>query len=680
MAYPKVNSEAEILSNSEYDEVDLEAINTIRCLAIDAINQANSGHPGMPMGAAPMAYVLWTRFLKHNPANPDWFDRDRFILSAGHASMLLYSLLHLTGYDLPLEEIKKFRQLGSKTPGHPEYGLTSGVEVTTGPLGQGFSAGVGMAIAEQFMATKYNQPGNNIIDHFTYAIVSDGDLMEGVASEAASLAGHLKLGKMIYLYDSNRISIDGSTDLAFTENVNARFEAYGWHVLNIEDGNDLNAIETAINDAQAETNKPTLIRVQTHIGFGSPNRQDTNKAHGSPLGDEEAALTKKNLGWTLEEKFYVPEPVRERMQAALKKGSECELEWNKQFEEYGQAYPKEALDLASWIESELPENWEEALPSFKSGEQIASRAASGQTLNALAQKITNLFGGSADLAGSNKTMIDGKDPFSSQTPGGRNFHFGVREHAMAAAMNGIALHGGLIPFGGTFLVFSDYMRGAMRLSALMGLRVIYVLTHDSIGVGEDGPTHQPIEHLAALRAIPNMTVIRPGDANETAEAWKAALNNQTSPTCLILTRQKLANLDQEALGKAEGLQKGAYVLYDSSPDSHASKKLLIASGSEVNLALETAKAIEQQGTPVRVVSMPSWELFQRQSAEYQQEVLPDEITDRTAIEAASPFGWERWVGRHGNIIGIDRFGESAPAGELFKMFGLTPESIQKKLS
>ena len=655
-------------------EFERKAVNTIRMLAADAVQKANSGHPGMPMGMAQAAFTLWTRFLRHNPRNPSWPNRDRFVLSAGHGSMLLYALLHLTGYDLPLEELKNFRQWGSKTPGHPEYGHTPGVETTTGPLGQGFANGVGMAMAERWLAERYNRPNFPVIDHWTYAIVSDGDLMEGIASEAASLAGHLRLGKIIYLYDDNHITIEGSTDLAFTEDWAKRFEAYGWHVQKV-DGMDGQAVAAAIEAAQADP-RPSIIGCRTHIGYGSPHRQDTPKAHGEPLGEEELILTKKNLGWPLEPPFYIPDDVLSFFRQAVERGQAWEAEYQRLFEAYAQQYPAEAEELQRALSGDLPEGWEEALPSFEAGTSDATRNASGIVLNALAQVIPNLIGGSADLAGSNKTMIKGADSLGPDSFKGRNIHFGVREHAMAGILNGMALHGGVIPYGGTFLVFSDYMRGAMRLSALMGVRVIYVLTHDSIGLGEDGPTHQPIEHLPALRAMPNMTVIRPADGNETAEAWRVALTNRSGPTALALTRQKVPNYDrsQEGMGPASGLRKGGYIFY---ANSDSPEIILIASGSEVEIAMEAAQTLVQEGVAVRVVNLACWELFQKQDESYRRSVLPLEVP-KLAIEAAATFGWERWVGNdpsRGGVIGIDHFGASAPYKRIYQEFGLTPEAM-----
>ncbi|RLB23129.1 MAG: transketolase [Deltaproteobacteria bacterium] len=656
---------------SKLDEL---CINTIRMLSADCVQQANSGHPGMPMGAAPMAYVLWTKFLRHNPKNPRWPDRDRFVLSAGHGSMLLYSLLYLTGYDLALEDLKNFRQWGSKTPGHPEYGITPGVETTTGPLGQGFANGVGMAMAERHLAARFNKPGAEVVDHYTYAIVSDGDLMEGISHEAASLAGHLRLGKLIYLYDDNRISIEGSTDITFTEDRCARFEAYGWHVQKVEDGNDLEAIEKAIEKAKAETERPSLIAVRTHIGFGSPGKQDDPSAHGEPLGTEEIVKTKENLGWPTDPSFYVPQEVLDHFRQALSKGAQLERQWQEKLNTYENAYPELAKKFMKWVQGVLPDDWDECIPSFEPDPKgIATRVASGTVLNALADKIQNLMGGSADLGPSNKTLIKSSRDYQVGAYDGRNLRFGVREHAMGAILNGMALHGGIIPYGGTFLVFSDYMRPSIRLAALMGLKVIYVFTHDSIGLGEDGPTHQPIEQLSTLRAIPNLTVIRPADANETARAWKMALELKDSPVALALTRQAVPILDRNKCSPADGLEKGAYILKqwgEGDPEI-----ILIGTGSEVHLALEAAETVNDKGITVRVVSMPSWELFDKQSEDYKEEVLPSSVWARIAIEAGSTYGWHKYVGQKGRIIGIDRFGASAPYKILYKEFGLTAEQI-----
>ncbi len=657
---------------------DLLCINTLRMLAADAVETAKSGHPGMPMGAAPMAYVLWTRFLRHNPANPSWADRDRFVLSAGHGSMLLYSLLHLTGYDLPVEELKQFRQWGSKTPGHPESCLTPGVETTTGPLGQGFANGVGFAIAERFLAGRFNRPGHEIVNHYTYVICSDGDLMEGLSHEAASLAGHLKLGKLLCLYDDNRISIEGSTDLAFTEDRAARFAAYGWHVRTVADGNDTGAIEKAITAARQAVDRPSIIIVRTHIGYGSPNRQDTAAAHGEPLGDEELALTKKALDWPLSPAFYIPDQALKRFRKALEAGKQSEENWERQYESYKQSFPEPARQWEQWQNQKLPPDWAENLPDFPADAKgMATRQASGKVLNALAPSLENLIGGSADLAPSTKTTINGANDFQADTPDGRNFHFGVREHAMGAILNGMALHGGLIPYGATFLIFSDYMRPPIRLAALMELKVIYFFTHDSIGLGEDGPTHQPIEQLAALRAIPGLTVIRPCDANETAEALRFAIQQDKGPVALCLSRQAVPTIDRQTFPSADGLRRGAYVLAD--PDSGAKPDVIImASGTEVHIALEAAQKTEAQNIAVRVVSMPAPDVFARQEKQYQDQVLPPSVTARVAVEAGISQGWGRYTGQAGTMIGIEHFGASAPAPVLYEKFGITAEKVAQQ--
>ncbi|MDZ4700088.1 MAG: transketolase [Rhodothermales bacterium] len=649
-----------------------DAINTIRFLAVDAVQKADSGHPGLPMGAAPMAYVLWQEVLKHNPANPKWVDRDRFVLSAGHGSMLLYSLLHLTGYDLPLDELKQFRQLHSKTPGHPENFQTIGVETTTGPLGQGAATAVGLAVAERMLAARFNRPGHTVVDHFTYTLVSDGDLMEGVASEAASMAGHLGLGKLIFLYDDNDISIDGSTDISFTEDVGKRFEAYSWHVLHVADGNDTAAIAAALDAARAETGRPSIIIVRTVIGFGSPNKQGTSGIHGSPLGDEEVRLTKRNLGWPENETFRVPADVRAHFRQALENGKRSEDRWNKAFAAYRTAFPDLAAEFLAWQAGELPAGWEKHLPTFGVEEKSASRASSGKVINAIAPVIQNLVGGSADLTPSNNTGIKGAADFQKATPEGRYIRFGVREHGMAALCNGIALHGGLRPYCGTFLIFSDYLRPALRLSALMRQPVIYVFTHDSIGQGEDGPTHQPIEHYMALRAIPNLTFLRPADANEVAESWRIAMLATDRPTVLAFSRQNLPTLDRTKYASAEGVRKGAYVLSDS---EGTPELILMATGSELHVALGAADRLRSEGRRVRVVSMPSFELFEQQSAEYRASVFPPSVKKRLSVEAGVTLGWERYVGSEGKAFGIDRFGESAPGGELFKYFGFTVDNI-----
>lgn len=655
-------------------QIDQQSVNTIRFLSVDAVQKANSGHPGLPLGAAPMAYVLWTRFLRFNPKDPEWQNRDRFILSAGHGSALLYSMLHLTGYDLPMEEIKRFRQTGSKTPGHPESMLTPGVEVTTGPLGQGFGNGVGVAMAEAYMAARYNRPGYKLIDHYTYAIVSDGDLMEGVASEAASLAGHLKLGKLIYLYDDNNISLDGPTSLAFTEDVIGRFDAYGWHTQTVEDGNDLDAIEQAIRKAQEETDRPSLIAVKTIIGFGSP-QQGTSKVHGNPLGEENLKKTKEFFGWDPNASFVVPEEVRKHMLEPGKKGAKLQEEWQKQFEAYSKEFPKEGEELKLTYKGELPAGWDSELPVFKAGDSLATRQAAGKALEAIKKHVPWVIGGSADLASSNEMPTKGDVSFQPGHYENSNIWFGVREHGMGSILNGMASHRGLRVYGGTFLTFSDYMRGAIRLAALTEAPVTYVFTHDSIGLGEDGPTHQPVEQVTALRAIPNLTVIRPGDANETVEAWRVAMTRMKGPVALILTRQKLPVIDQQKYASAKNLQKGAYILSDAAgtPDV-----ILIATGSEVQLVLGAQEALSKEGIKVRVVSMPSWELFDQQDQAYKDQVLPPNVHQRLAVEAGVTFGWYKYVTAEGDVLGLDRFGESGPAEEIFKEFGFTVENVCKK--
>ncbi len=660
----------ESIPSTEQDRLDELCVNTIRTLAMDAVENAKNGHPGLPMGAAAMAYVLWTRFLRHNPSNPQWPNRDRFVLSAGHGCMLLYTLLHLTGYDLPLDELKRFRQWGSRTPGHPEHGLTPGVEATTGPLGQGFGNGVGMALGERYLAATFNRPGHAIVDHFTYAIVSDGDLMEGVASEAASLAGHLKLGKLVYLYDDNHITIEGNTKLAFTENVSRRFQAYGWHVQEI-DGNDLNAVTQALATARAELDRPSLIRARTHIAHGSPNKQDTAGAHGSPLGAEEVRLTKEALGWPLEPPFHIPPDALNHFREAVKRGQAGQAQWQTRFDAYASAFPDLAKEWNDFLQGKLPAGWEESLPAFSPQEaSMATRQASGKVLNAIAPRLRALIGGSADLAPSNNTYLtDFED--SNLSAQGRNFHFGVREHGMGAILNGMALHGGIRPYGATFLVFSDYMRPSIRLAALTKLPVIYVFTHDSIGLGADGPTHQPVEHLAALRAIPHLVVLRPADATETAAAWRVAIEERSRPVALILTRQKLPVLEQPASG--DFVSRGAYVLTDTG--TKPLKVVLIATGSEVSLALEGRKLLEAKGIGTRVVSMPSWELFAEQPQSYREKVLPPAVKARLAIEAASPFGWRQYVGEEGDILGIEGFGASAPGPVVMEQYNFTAGNV-----
>jgi transketolase len=660
------------------DSVDVEqqTVDTIRFLSADAVERAESGHPGTPMALAPVAYVLWTRHLRHSPTHPDWPNRDRFVLSAGHASMLLYSLLHLSGYDLSMEEIKNFRQWGSETPGHPEAHLTDGVETTTGPLGQGFANGIGMALAERLLADEFNTPEHPIVNHHTYAICSDGDLMEGVSHEAASLAAHQELGKLVCLYDDNRITIDGSTDLAFSEDVGERFEAYGWHVSRVEDANDLEAVDAAIAEAKAETDRPSLITVRSHIGYGSPNKQDTAAAHGAPLGEEEVRGAKENLGWPTDEPFHVPDAVHEHMRTAVAEGRAQKAEWEELFADYEEAHPGQAARYRRWLERRPEEGWEEALPEFEptaeTGEELATRKASGLTLNELAPEVGYLIGGSADLTGSNKTDVEGRSDFQKENPEGRYFRFGVREHAMAGLSNGMALHGGIQPYAGTFLIFSDYLRPSLRLGALMEQPVVYVFTHDSIGLGEDGPTHQPVEHLMALRAIPNLTLIRPADANEAAQAWAAAVQNTDGPTALVLTRQKLPIFDRSRLTTAEGLRRGGYVLRvcDGTPDV-----LLIGTGSEVQHALAAAETLDEEGIGAQVVSMPSWELFEEQSETYRRKVLPPETQARVSVEAGVTQGWERFVGPNGARIGVDRFGASAPGERVMEEYGFTAEHV-----
>lgn len=653
--------------------LDQLCVDTIRTLSIDGVQKANSGHPGLPMGAADMAYVLWTQFLRHNPKNPDWFNRDRFVLSAGHGSMLLYSLLHLTGYDLPLEQLKQFRQWGSQTPGHSEYGLTPGVETTTGPLGQGFANGVGMAIAEAFLAATFNREGYDIVDHYTYAIVSDGDLMEGVSQEAASLAGHLKLGKIIYLYDDNLISLDGSVDLSFSEDRMKRFEAYGWHTQQI-DGHDRAAVAEAIKKAQAVTDKPSIIACRTIIGYGSPNKSNSAKAHGSPLGPDEVRLTKEAYGWDPDQEFLIPDAALAQFRQAVDQGREWEASWKKRLEAYSQAFPGEAEKFRTALSGELPDGWDEALPIFKpDAKGIATRVASGKTINAIAPTIPTLIGGSADLASSNNTLISDSPNFAIESYAGRNIYFGVREHAMGATLNGMALHGGVFPYGGTFMVFADYCRPAIRLAALSHVPTILVFTHDSIGLGEDGPTHQPVEQLASLRAMPNVTVIRPADANETAQAWKVALEKRTGPVALILSRQNLPIFDRSNMGDAANLSKGAYIMIDT--DRVYPDVLLMATGSEVQLAVEAHARLAEQGISAHVISFPSWELFERQSDEYKEYVLPPSVKARVAIEAGVTMGWEKYVGPQGTVIGLDRFGASAPYEVIFEQLGFTVDNV-----
>ncbi len=656
-------------------ELERLCINTIRTLAIDAVQKANSGHPGMPLGAAPMAYVLWQHHLRHNPRNPLWPDRDRFVLSAGHGSMLLYALLFLTGYDVTLEDLQSFRQWGSITPGHPEFRLTPGVEATTGPLGQGAANAVGMAIAERVLAHRFNRPGHCIVDHRTYALLSDGDMMEGVCAEAASLAGHLRLGKLIFLYDSNGVSLDGPTSLTFSrEDVAARFRAYGWRVFEVADGNhDTAAIDSALTEAESDTSSPALIIVHTTLGYGSPHKAGTHEAHGSPLGEEEVRLTKQALGWDPDRTFYVPEAALAHFRTAVERGARAQQEWDERFTAYAHAYPELAEEWHRTLRGELPPDWDRDIPFFASTEPMATRVAGGKVLNAIARRVPFLLGGDGDLSVSTNTALKGEESFDGQTGAGRNLHFGVREHAMGAIANGLCYHGGVRPYVATFLVFSDYMRPPVRLAAMSHLPVIYVWTHDSIAVGEDGPTHQPIEHLAALRAIPNLVVIRPCDANEAAEAWRWAMSYREGPVALIFSRQKLPVLDRTGLAAASELRRGAYIL--SEPRSAKPRAIIIASGSEVHPALAAQKILASHRLAVRVVSMPSWEIFAKQDAAYREHVLPRTITARVAVEAAVPLGWERWVGEEGRVIGMERFGASAPGEVNVEKFGFTAEHI-----
>jgi transketolase len=657
---------------SAYTELDQLCINTIRTLSLDAVQKAQSGHPGLPLGAASMAYVLWTRFLRHNPHNPKWENRDRFLLSAGHGSMLLYSLLYLTGYDLSLDEIKRFRQWGSKTPGHPENVLTRGVEITTGPLGQGFANGVGMAMGAAHLAAKFNKEGLSLIDHYVYAIVSDGDLMEGVQSEAASLAGHLKLGKLIYLYDDNHVTIEGFTDLAFSEDVPKRFAALGWHTSRVDDGNDLDAIEAAIRDAQEVTDKPSLISVKTIIGFGMPTA-GTRKAHSDAPGEEAVRQTKRNLGWPEDKQFYVPDEALSHFREAIARGKQLEMEWQSLVEQYEKTHPELGRMWQSTMKGELPENWESHLPTFSDAQPMATRVASGQVINALAPHLPMLIGGSADLGVSNNTDIKDGGDFEAGSYEGRILHFGVREHGMGAALTGMSLNGGLIPFGGTFLTFSDYMRPAIRLAALSEVQVIYVFTHDSVGLGEDGPTHQPVEHLAALRAIPHLFVIRPADPAEVSEAWRIAILRKNAPTALALTRQKVPLIDRNLYRAATGLRRGGYILAEAEGGSPT--LILIATGSEMSLAIEAREVLQREGVPTRVVSLPCWELFEEQPADYRNEVLPPSVTKRLSIEAGIRQGWDRYIGPYGDAISLERFGASAPGDVALKELGFNLDNV-----
>jgi len=654
-------------------------VNTIRTLSIDAVQKANSGHPGMPMGAAAMTYVLWDRFLKHNPGDPAWPDRDRFVLSAGHASALLYSMLFLTGYAAPtLDDIKNFRQWGSPTAGHPERGMMPGIEVTTGPLGQGFANSVGLALAERFLAATFNRPGNTVIDHYTYVLASDGDMMEGISHEAASFAGHQRLSKLICIYDANQVSLDGPTSLSFTEDVGTRFEGYGWQVQRI-DGMDLAAVDSAIRLAQQDGERPSLIVAHTHIGYGSPNKQDTHKAHGSPLGAEEVVLTKRAYGWPEDAQFLVPEEALAHFRLAGGRGAERQRAWDAQMAAYAQAYPRDAAELRSALAGRLPDGWEAALPSFTPDDKpMATRAASGKVINALAERVPLLVGGSADLGESNNTEMEDRGIMAPESPAGRNIYFGVREHGMVAALNGMSAHGGVVPFGGTFLVFSDYCRPSIRLAALSEYRSILVFTHDSVGLGEDGPTHQPVEHLMALRAIPRLTLIRPADANETAMAWKVAMENDHGPTLLALSRQALPTLPGTTGGGARGLLRGAYVVSEA-PGTGTPDAVIIATGSEVSISIEAQRQLAERGVRARVVSMPCWSLFEEQDAAYRDEVLPPSVKARVSVEAGITLGWQRWVGDAGAMVGIDgRFGASAPGATVMKNLGFTPEHIVER--
>jgi len=679
-------------STLNLEQLDQLSINTIRFLSVDAVQKANSGHPGLPLGAAPMAYVLWTRFLQHNPANPQWFNRDRFVLSAGHGSMLLYSLLHLTGYDLPLDQIKQFRQWGSITPGHPERGLTPGVETTTGPLGQGFGNGVGLAIAEAYLAAQYNRPGFEIISHFTYGLVSDGDLMEGVASEAASLAGQLELGKLIYLFDNNHVTLSAGTNIASNEDCAQRFEAYGWHTQSLENGNDLDAIDHALRVARSETRRPSLILIRTHLGYGSPNKQDTFEAHGSPLGVEEVKLTKQHLGWPVEPLFLIPPQALAHFREALARGQHAEAEWQDRFSAYARKHPDLAREFQQTMRGELPAGWDADIPVFPADPKgMKTRVASGKVMSAIAPKLPSLIGGSADLDPSTHTALKDRGDFESpdrasgDTQGssgggwnyaGRNLHFGIREHGMGAILNGLAVHGGIIPYGATFFIFSDYMRPPIRLAALMGQRVIYVFTHDSIGVGEDGATHQPVEQLANLRAIPRLVVIRPCDANETACSWRVAIETRDRPVALVLTRQDVPTLDRNHYASAEGLRRGAYILAEAA--NGRPEVILIATGSEVSLIVDARQQLQKQDIQTRLVSMPSWELFDAQTEEYRRSVFPPSIRTRLAVETGATQGWHRYVGEWGDVIGLDHFGASAPGPVLMREYGFTAENVCKR--
>jgi transketolase len=662
--------------DSNTQSIETLGINTVRVLSADAVQKANSGHPGTPMALAPVGHVLWTEFMRYNPKNPQWANRDRFIMSNGHACMLQYSFLYLTGYDLSLDDIKQFRQLDSKTAGHPEYGLCPGIEVTTGPLGQGFSNGVGFAIAQKHLAARYNKPGFDLFDYKIYATCSDGDMMEGITSEAASLAGHLELGNLIYIYDDNHITIEGDTDIAFSEDVVKRFEAYNWHVQSVDDGNDIAAITNAVRNAKVEEHRPSLIKVRTQIGYGSPNKVDTAAAHGSPLGVEEVKLVKKFFGFDPEKSFVVPDKVLKYYRAKGEEGIGLENKWNDLYKEYKQKFPELAAEYELFSSGNLPKGWDANLPVFKASDpEIATRKASGKVLNAIADSLPALIGGAADLAPSTDTNLNEYKSFGLENREGRNFHFGIREHNMGAVLNGMALTKGVIPYGATFLIFSDYMRPPIRLAAIMEVRPIYVYTHDSIGLGEDGTTHQPVEQLISLRSIPNMTVIRPADANETAQAWRVALEHKDGPVALILTRQGLPIIDQDKYAKATGLEKGAYILSDSDKKPEL---ILIATGSEVTLILQAQTKLHQEGIAARVVSMPSWELFEKQDAAYKEKVFPKNIRKRLAVEMASPMGWREYITEDGDMLGMTTFGKSAPAKDLYKVFGFTVENVVKR--
>ncbi len=661
--------------NPEPKNIEQLGIDTVRVLSVDAVQKANSGHPGMPMGAAPMGHVLWSAEMNYSPANPDWPNRDRFILSAGHGCMLQYCYLYLTGYDLTMDDLKNFRQLNSKTAGHPEYGLAPGIDVTTGPLGQGFANGVGFAIGQKHLAARYNQPGHHIFDYKIFAICSDGDMMEGVTSEAASLAAQLELGNLIYLYDDNHISIEGDTDIAFTEDVGARFKAYGWHVQVVEDGNDIEALKNAVYNAKIEIRKPSLIKVRTHIAYGSPNKVDTAGSHGSPLGEKEVKLVKEFFGFDPGQSFVVPKEVSEYYLECGKKGTAKEQKWNEQYEAYKKEFPELAAEYELLSSNQLPQGWKDNLPVFKAEEgKIATRKASGKVLNAIAASLPGLIGGAADLAPSTDTNLDKYESFTAEDRTGRNFHFGIREHAMGSALNGMALTKGIIPYGATFLIFSEYMRPPIRLAAIMKIKPIFIYTHDSIGLGEDGTTHQPVEQLISLRSIPNITLIRPADANETAQAWRVAIEHKGGPIVLVLTRQGLPTIDQEKYGKATDLEKGAYVL----SDAENPQLILIATGSEVALIMDAQAKLKEQGIAARVVSMPSWELFEKQDTAYKEKVLPKTLKKRLAVEAGSTLGWHKYVTDEGDVIGMTTFGESAPAEELYKVFGFTVDNVVEK--